>query len=497
MLGVDVELWKEKVEKNKLLFIYLLIAISTSLIFRGLDIAILVGYLLILYNVYKGLKKDFLKIWSWVIILIFAQFFVLDNLIPYLFKIQNFTLEVMKLWKEFVILESIYLLIKNKNLLDKIKTSFINDKCLKCFSIAVIAWILCMIITIPKANSIFIAIYGMRVYLIGYIVFFIFILGDYSAKEILKFINRIAVGFVYLSIWGIFQAFILGDKFLLELGYGMNGALSSSYYISGYFGKQRVVSTFASPNTFGLIASIICMYFVYNLFERLKDKKTNYKNIVCFAITFIALIFSFSRSAYIAFGVAFIIFVFMELEKKYKIMLSSTVGIIGIITVILSFLLVDKVKNMFINHIFRTITLRDTSVIGHIESTDYAMKVMKNNPFGVGVGMSGQKALQFMDNALHAENSYFIVGFDLGIVGLIVYLIILSILGYSLFKMYKNPNDILIKNINKLAFVSFVGIHISYLFLPTIQELEVTYIFFPIVALVWRSSINNLEVQGE
>ena len=486
-------MFKEKILKNKICILYTTIIFILSIVLKDIDLGVLGIYFLLLVLSYNWLKKNFLTVWTYVVILIFCQFFVLDNLIPFIFKLSDGTITLMKFWKEIIILQSIYILIKNTDTKERMKKYIKNNKILLCFLLSIIIFIFSMIITIPKVDSLFIAIYGIRNYIIGYLILLIFMLNKFHLQDIYKFIDKIAVAFVYLSIWGIFQAVFLGDKFLIKIGYGLNGVLSSSYYLSGYFGRQRVVSTFASPNTFGLIAAMILMYFVYKIYNEFKNNKVKLVDVIYFIVVFIALMLSYSRSAYLSFAIGFIIFVFMELNKKLKIIFSISIIFVSVVVIILSFILVDKVDNMFINHIFRTITLRDTSAIGHIDSTNYALEVMKSNPFGIGVGRSGQKSLQFIDSALHAENSYFIIAFDMGIIGLIIYLISLGFLGYELIKIYASQKQGISMVISKLSFVIFLEIYLSYMFLPTIQELEVAYLFFPILGLTW--SIYNEKIE--
>ncbi|MDV4150392.1 O-antigen ligase family protein [Clostridium sp. AL.422] len=487
-------MFKEKIFQNKIYVSFIIIALIILTLFMIPDISILSIYFLLLVQSYKWLKKDFFKVWAYTIVLIFCQFFILDNILTYIFNLKEITMTLLKFWKEIIIIESIYILLIKKRFTDILKIDMKKNRDIIFLGVSILLFIISMLITINKSESLFIAIYGMRNYIIGYIVLLIFMLNKASEKDIYLFINRISTAFVYLSIWGIFQAVFLGDKFLLKLGYGVNGVLSSSYYISGYFGRQRVVSTFASPNTFGLIAAMFAIFFVYKIYNDVKNNKDSTRSIIYFLIVFIALVLSYSRSAYVAFAIGFIIFVFIELNKKVKVVFTISIIIVSILVVVLSFLLVDKIDNMFINHIFRTITLRDTSALGHIDSTVYAIEVMKKYPFGVGVGMSGQKSLQFINNALHAENSYFIVGFDLGFLGLAIYIISLIILAYIIIKICRSK--IIKTSIDKLVLIMFVEIYVSYMFLPTIQELEVAYLFFSIVGLIIGFYNRKIEKSG-
>lgn len=71
-----------------------------------------------------------------------------------------------------------------------------------------------------------------------------------------------------IGVYGIIQAFVIGDQFIINMGYpSLNGCLSSSYYINGFYGFQRSVGTFVSPHSLGSVLAIALGTLLFSKFN--------------------------------------------------------------------------------------------------------------------------------------------------------------------------------------------------------------------------------------
>ncbi|KXY37744.1 hypothetical protein AT269_06005 [Bacillus cereus] len=302
-------------------------------------------------------------------------------------------------------------------------------------------------------------------------------------KKISIFLKSFLIFSFLLAIWALFQANILGTKFLFENGYGNNGYLDPAYFIAGHT-FQRAMGTLAVPNNYGVFVGISIIVAVY--FRSFFKKKWLYY--IFLTIQFISLIETFSRSAWL--GLIMCIVVYMLLEKKKNIfMIIVSIATIGCLLFFI--ILIKNPDNTIVNYLIKTITLQDSSSLGHWNSWIEGINFIANNPFGIGLGIAGPKASALTGEFLNVESSYFLIAYELGIVGLFLFLMFsLSILRAFKKKcvFMKEEDSLFIKSV----FYSWIVVSVSYLFLPSFQEAEVQIIILCLTGLAF-----NLYVEYE
>lgn len=256
-------------------------------------------------------------------------------------------------------------------------------------------------------------------------------IGDVSKKRWISFIKFIMVFIGIVSLWGIFQAYILGDTFLMNLGYNTGYSyaykkvmLASSFYF-GNLGIQRVVSTISNSNVCGLIFGLSFVFLIM-CYSEIKNR---YKNIFLLII-FAGYILTFSRSNFVALGV--IVLWKLWTYIPYKKWILSVGGILILACAGLGIIQgEDGIIYKLINWVMESLTFKESSAAGRSSIWLQAIDKIAEKPLGNGFGMVGSLAREAgVTNYLHCENSYLALAVDCGIHGLIIYLIIF----YSLFK---------------------------------------------------------------
>ena len=120
-----------------------------------------------------------------------------------------------------------------------------------------------VLIRIITSSSIPDSLYTTRLLIVPLLFYFLYNIKAVSEVQIVKIYRVLFYLCVILAIWGIFQAFLLGDSFLIKLNYkGNTGRLSSGFYISGFRGIQRVTSTFAAPNIYALFSNSMFLLLI-------------------------------------------------------------------------------------------------------------------------------------------------------------------------------------------------------------------------------------------
>lgn len=336
--------------------------------------------------------------------------------------------------------------------------------------------ILNIIYTVIFSRDILAGLYMNRIYIEPVLLYIIFKNLDLDRTEYENIIKCLFITASVIAIYGVIQAIFLGHDFLKFLGYPyreFNGRLTPSYYLSGLGNFQRVSGTFVSPNIYSFYASTVAIILYSNL--------KIVKNIKFYQIGFVSILVSilltFSRSSILGLGVVFIYMILNSKDKKkiikylLGIFLASFVAIF-FISKFSSVNLIDKFEHL----IKSTITLEDTSAVSHLDSFKKSVGLIKENPMGLGLGNNGPKGLVFSKNSNLTESAYFLMIFDLGIIGFVVYYSMWITLFYKSYKICKEKKQDYGVNytIKLLTIFSLV----AFIFLPYIHDMEIICFYF-------------------
>ena len=199
--------------------------------------------------------------------------------------------------------------------------------------------------------------------------------------------------------------------------------------------------------------------------------KINKKIYIAFlTLVFLTIVLTFSRSSWLAIAVALVIAAIPEIIEIIKDMKYVFIGIIilliGMIMVVEP--LRDAIKHIFVSSLSGT----DTSITSHSNTMKNAFKLIKDNLFGLGLGVNGPRALNYGASNM-VESSILLMIFEYGIIGAVLYFYNYV---YGLIRGFinRNKNKKLFRNI--LCFVIFTII--AYINIPYVQEIEFTSLFF-------------------
>jgi hypothetical protein len=142
--------------------------------------------------------------------------------------------------------------------------------------------------------------------LLIYFLLFIFILCEISIKKhFFKFLSILSISITFISLLGIIQFVKQGSLFNNYYFFGEQPYSFSTYGIAkeSFFGRLVVPSyaTFRHPNVLGGFLSVFLLWLVPYL-------KGNKKYIFAFSVGVLALMCSFSVSAWVAFAIGIIVY---------------------------------------------------------------------------------------------------------------------------------------------------------------------------------------------
>lgn len=325
-----------------------------------------------------------------------------------------------------------------------------------------------------------------RTYIVPSLIYFIIVNINISNEQVIKWFKVIFMTAVVVSIYGLFQAFILGDSFLIKLGYPHSGGyLSSSYYINGFLGKQRVTGTLVSPNICGVFLAISLFLIIF------LEKLTLRRKIMLGFPILVAFICTLSRSSIIAFIFTITIFKLLKYKdshKHLKLVLRVKYVIIGLICILVFGIAVLYLDQQYLNGLVGRMLLAsskmsDLSAVKHLEDLLTPMNTIFSHPFGLGFGNNGPKVYAYNTNANMVESSIYLSIYDFGIIGGI----------FFVFPYFKAIQLGIKKSNIYMRYALGIGVFLlfTYILLPNIQEYEPLFYFYFILGIANNKKLDD------
>jgi hypothetical protein len=339
----------------------------------------------------------------------------------------------LRLWKEFLLLVlaagAIYLLAKDsalrKNIFSSIISRLIAFYILLNAGLGLAAYALDNVTL--KAFG-----YGLIVnlrFLIYFLCVWIIATKSPILSQIWSKLLLIPAGIVVIA--GILQRLVLPYDFLKHFGYSSN-TIFPYETINHNIKYPRVMSTLRGANPLGAYL-VLAITAAADFF--FKDKKRRLLWGIFFITALTALIFSYSRSAWIGLvlSLLFLGWINLSMGKIKKILLPAA----AIFVIISTFLITALRHNSSFENIFlhtqTNSTVKVTSNEGHISAFKDGISDIVHEPFGQGTGTAGPASV-YNNNVRISENYYLQIAQELGWAGMILFIIINYLIACELWR---------------------------------------------------------------
>ncbi|MEI8338751.1 MAG: O-antigen ligase family protein [bacterium] len=253
---------------------------------------------------------------------------------------------------------------------------------------------------------------------------------------------------VIVVVFGILQFSVLPNDFLKHFGYSVS-TIEPFETINSNSNYIRISSTLRGANPLGAYL-IIPITFLAMLIMR---GKRTWQNVTLLIGALMALVFTFSRSAWIGTALALSTLGVMNLEGR-NIAKSNLLLLSLLLALIAGSAYALRSNSHFQNVIFHT---EDRSVVkvssnqNHWSATKNGVIDVAKHPLGFGPGSAGPASSYNNGNGRIAENYFVQVGQELGWIGLVFFTVINIGVGYLLWLKRADPLALGL-------FASFIGI---------------------------------------
>ena len=365
--------------------------------------------------------------------------------------------------------------------------------------------VLSIIVTALTGGDWKLYIFGFKYDFVPLIAFFALRRVGWS-KEFLarSFKILISVGSL-IAIYGIATMF-LPQSFFVWLGYSdlhslyLPDAPLAAFQQIGDIGIRRIQSTMSGPNQLGLW---LLIPFSIVLVRLLRGRAISYW-LLAISFIVIALILTFSRSAWIAASVIALVALYsMQSKEVFRRSLVCLGAFLAGLVILLFVFKPDAIT--------RIASTRD-----HLLRPLQAINIMREHPFGLGLGTAGPASNRVSDACVHLEegadsswaadrpqlcvfvgstqvqpldhrcrcpllpeNWYLQIGVELGLIGFAMFVTVIMFVLRAL----------RIRDDNKEIFLIFLGISIAALFLHAWEDSAVAYTAWVLVAFFASTSV--------
>lgn len=237
-----------------------------------------------------------------------------------------------------------------------------------------------------------------------------------------------------VALLGVVQYFLPADT-LTHVGYSIDRGVRANFFIDDKAGFPRIMSTLREPNALGAYL-IVPMALTVLTWTKAKELKHKIALIALFALYSLALLWTFSRSAWIGAFIA----VALVLTWNYRVVLQRFMQRFWLVC-LLVFLGLGAVAYAQRNTPFVQGYISHTSNDKDIDSNEYHYLFVKqgiegimHQPLGHGPGTAGLASIQNPKGSFLTENYYVQIGYEVGMIGLALFVALNAVIYIGLWK---------------------------------------------------------------
>ncbi|MFL2665780.1 MAG: hypothetical protein ACJ0NM_00110 [Flavobacteriaceae bacterium] len=390
-------------------------------------------------------------------IVCFLPFYTIFQVIIFNAFENIFIISLIKYSKDFVLLSSfiLYIIGTRESFFNRGFKFSILDKLIISFLCIVLFYLF-----LPLGEATFISkvIYSKNIFLIGIVYFF----GrntdfkTYNWNRILKILIGLAI-FSFLvalsektlenhlhSYLGFSEYNLIVNDIDPQGNYGLNWSFESQST------SPRYAAFFADPLEFS--ASLILFFTVsiwFLLHSKFRDNKFYYLLLVLIITG--SFLLAISRAS--IFSAILVLILALYISKNYKTIISGSVFIL-LIFIYLYFFSEEETRYLLED----TLSFQNTSSLGHLVEWIEGLLSIYENPFGIGLAMSGNASGVDQSIKIGGENQFLIYGVQMGVISVLLYIIILFKSIWNSIRVYIKSSSLSKKSIGFITGLTKFGL---------------------------------------
>ncbi|MBU2595299.1 O-antigen ligase family protein [Patescibacteria group bacterium] len=448
-----------------------------------------------------ALKKPFLTLLIFLFLLPLNAFII--TYAKHLFDLDSTQRLILTLWKEWVVITlliwAVWQFIKTP------KHKNIKTIQLFWFDYLIFGLFLLALLTIiwgvkdPKT-----ILFGLRYDFEFFAIYFIGRILRPNPRQLKIAFLTILSSSLIVVIFAILQATLFPWDFLNRFGYTYAfewtpwADLQSSQIVGETREFSRIISTLSGPNQ---LSSYLVLISVFLLSIILFAKKIIFKAGAgfYFLIILLPLYRTYSRSAWLGLCSAILVLMIYLLIRifskkqpapKSNFLLSFAVIFFIVLTAITAFIYLNSINSDLISKMI----LRGFSTSNHQEALKRGVELVKDHPLGLGIGSAGP-ASQWglgLENSVITESSFLQIGVEMGVLGLIGFLVIIIALIIKTFREILKQKEEIFKILLLGSTLGLIALSTNALFLHSFADTATSFTLFALIGI----SLSKPDLRG-
>lgn len=242
-----------------------------------------------------------------------------------------------------------------------------------------------------------------------------------------KVIRLVLLVSTVVCLLGVVQYFLLSFTnwdVLSHFGYSLERGARPAFFIDDKPDLPRIMSTLRDPNSLGAFLILPITLLTYKFFYSPRARRMLVLGLL--GLHGLALLLTFSRSAWAGLAISLSVFAAYNLRSQLKRWLSRYWPVLAVSLLLLGGLtlaLRDQytVQNI-IAHSDENTTAQFDSNEFHLEYARRGMRAIADQPLGYGPGTAGLVSIQNPDGGFLTENYYLQIGYEVGVLGLVLFI---------------------------------------------------------------------------
>lgn len=248
------------------------------------------------------------------------------------------------------------------------------------------------------------------------------LLPKFAFSSLLKVVLVVST---IVATLGIIQYFLPNDV-LSHVGYSLERGVRPAFSIDDNPDFPRIMSTLREPNALGAYL-IVPLTALTVLFFRVKDTGRRFMFAGAFGLHGLALLLTFSRSAWLAAALAVVLALWWQNQDWIARTVKRfwpALAVMLVVVAVTGFLMKDT-------HLYQQYIVHSNSqeTVNDLDSNDYhallveqGLQGVADRPFGHGPGTAGIVSIQNPDGGQLTENYYIQIAYEVGVVGALLFI---------------------------------------------------------------------------
>lgn len=311
-----------------------------------------------------------------------------------------------------------------------------------------------------------------------------------------KAMRRLFVVVLITCIIGVIERFLVTPEMLVGLGVasyfqdflgvsaftaGTESGLPQNYWtgIGGHL-IRRAGSVYLNGQ--GFAVPFLLFFPLATAWVFMRPQRSTGK-VIAYAIVALGLLLTLTRMTIIVALVQLVLFVSLRRRQEWAVAGLAMVGAM----VAAAFILIPG----FPSFVWDTLSFQESSTTSHANDWANGLAAFGQNPWGSGLGTTDQTALRAGLNHVTGDNLYLKYAVEMGVAGLVFFLMILGSIGAAAMRLYKNGVNLAQKRMGITLWLAVIGIAINGMTAVVFNSIALGWIFFWLAgAAVTASELN-------